>query len=128
MHSYSVEVKNNGDSRFTAISADHTLMLDTEGGGMWPLDALLAALGGCMGFYVRLYCRKNAIALDGFTVCLASELTKERPYRLAEITVTIDFKDASLDGKTKEAIAAFVRQCPVHNTLAMKPDVKLQVR
>jgi uncharacterized OsmC-like protein len=122
---YRVEVASHENAPFTVKSKEHEFLIDTRGKGVTPPDALLASLGGCVGVYVRKYQEGSKIALGDFTIIVEAEFCKDTPLRFSDINVTIDLKGARLDDRRREALLAFVRNCPVHNTLAHHPSVRI---
>lgn len=126
-HMYRVEVSNKGGSKFTAKSKDYEFMIDTEGGGCTPPDTLLASLGSCVGVYIRKYAEGSKLSIPEFTVTVDGELSKERPVAFKLINVSIDLKGAKIDDRRREALLAFVQNCPVHNTLKQDPEVKIHL-
>lgn len=122
---YSVEVSNNGDYFFNVKSKDYQCAIDIKGKGMTPPDVLLAALGSCIGVYVRKYAQGANLQLDAFAIKVSAEFSKEPPVAFKAINVTIDLQKTKLDERRKIALLEFVRNCPVHNTLKASPQVEI---
>ncbi len=122
---YQVTIEHKGDQRFAVSSKDYEFMIDTRGRGVTPPDALLASLGSCLGVYIRKYAESAKLELNGFTIYLKAELTKEHPVRFASIDTVVDFKGAVLDERRKQALMEFIRKCPVHNTIEGNPRVDI---
>lgn len=120
---YQVTIEHKGDQRFAVSSRDYEFVIDTKGGGVTPPDALLASLGSCLGVYVRKYAESAKLDINGFTIFVKAELTKESPVRFASIDTTVDFKGVVLDERRKSALLEFIRKCPVHNTIEGSPRV-----
>ena len=120
---YQVTVQHKEDQLFAVSSKDCDFLIDTKGRGMTPPDTLLASLGSCIGVYIRKYAESAHLDLNGFTIHLKAELTKDPPVRFASIDTVVDFKGASLDERRKQALLDFIRKCPVHNTIEGNPRV-----
>lgn len=124
---YSVDIVNIADYRFKVSSKDYELTVDTKGGGITPPDTLLASLGTCVGVYIRKYAEGAKLALEGFSIRVEAEFSKEQPVCFRSIKVLVDFKGAALDERRKAALIDFVENCPVHNTLKYNPRVEIEI-
>lgn len=124
---YKVEVDSVDAYAFKAKSGGFELLIDAKGSAMSPLDVFLASLGSCIGVYIRKYAEGAKLALKDYSISLQAEFTKEPPICFKEINVSVDLKGAQLDERRKEAIIGFIRNCPVHNTLKLNPEVKVKL-
>ena len=124
---YSVEIINKGGSVFNVKSKDYEFSIDTRGDGVAPPDALLASLGSCVGVYVRKYAEGAKLDLDGFIVKVEAEFVKDQPVCFKSINISVDLKETKLDEKRKKSLIAFIKNCPVHNTLKANPDLNIEV-
>ena len=124
---YTVEVTNNGTGEFTATARGNTCVIEPAGKGMGPAEALLASLGSCVGYFIRLYCEQTKTELKEFTISLTSEFSKEKPMALRQIGVRIDLKGSALDPRRQEALLAFVKNCPIKATLEANPRVDVSI-
>lgn len=124
---YRVEIRNAGTYSFEATEGSQSCAVDMKPGGMTPPGMLLAGLGSCIGVYIRKYAEGAKLALGEFSVSVAADFAKDAPTRFQEISVTVDLKTAGLDDRRKAALLAFIRNCPVHNTLASKPNVVISL-
>jgi len=76
----------------------HAIVLDTSkevGGGesgFKPINFLLVALGGCMGFDIVSILQKKKADLKGFTVELEGERAEEHPKRFTKINVRFKYR------------------------------------
>lgn len=124
---YRAEITGNPDSSFKVKSGDYEFLIDTKGKGITPPDTLLASLGACVGVYIRKYCEGSKFKLDNFRITVEAEFSKEAPIGFKQINVSLDLKGAQLDEPRKQALLAFIKNCPIHNTLKINPsiDVKL---
>ncbi|MDP2941246.1 MAG: OsmC family protein [Candidatus Omnitrophota bacterium] len=124
---YRVEITSSGTSEFQVKSKDYEFTVSTGGKGVTPPDTLLASLGSCIGVYIRKYCEGAKINLSDFSVRVEAEFTKEPPFRFEVINARIGLRGARLDERRKNALLDFIRNCPVHNTLACRPQINLQL-
>ena len=98
-------------------------MLDTEGNGSNPIDALLASLCGCMGHMTREYLAKNGINSDGFTIQAESTLTTDG-IRLSDIKLSIDMKNTIFKNQQKAGLLEYIEKCKIFNTLKSGCSIK----
>ena len=125
---YHVAIHHQNHMAFSVQSQNHSLSIDAQGDtGISPLDALLAALGSCIGVFVRNYAKNTSINLENFTIHTRAELSADRPIRFKDINVTIEFADKTIDEKRRASILRFIKNCPVHNTLAMQPSITISI-
>lgn len=125
---YRVEIASAAGTAFTGRSKDCVIPIDIHGQGMTPPDLLLAGLGSCVGVYLRKYAQGAKLALGDFLITVEAELSLEPPVCFRAINVQIDLKGLSLDERRQKALADFVHNCPVHNTLKGSPLVAIQFR
>jgi len=124
---YHVDIINSGNSSFQVRSKDYELVIDTKGQGITPPDALLAALGSCVGVYIRKYSEGAKLNIKEFSVSVDAEFSKEAPVCFKEIKVSVDLKGSQIEEPRKKALLEFVKNCPVHNTLKEKPLVEIKL-
>lgn len=123
---YSVEISNKNESLFKVRSKDYEFLVDTNGKGVTPPDALLASVGTCIGVYLRKYAEGAKMQLGAFTVKVEAEFSKD-PYCFKTIDVKVELKDMKPDERRIKAMLAFIRNCPVHNTLKANPDINIEI-
>ncbi len=122
---YRVEIDNAGNSVMEVKSKDYKFEVDTKGKGITPPDTLLASLGSCIGVYINKYLEGAKIASGGFKITVTADFSQEKPVRFKAIKVLVELKGLKLDAKRKEALLAFVKNCPVHNTLKANPTAEI---
>ena len=91
--------------------------------GSNPLEALLSALGGCIGIYANKYLERHAISFTKLEVGVRGEFTTESPARIINIKARVS-TDAQL-GDNQEVFLRFIRNCPVHNTLLNASNIEI---
>ena len=123
---YKVEVSNKGGSEVFVKAKEAAFTIDTDGKtAAAPLEVLLASLGSCMSHYIRRFARTANIQMDSFALTLEAELAKDKGYYFKDINVTLDLKSTVIDDMRKTALAEFVKNCPVHNTIKNNPNINL---
>lgn len=124
---YRVEVIGNPDSSFKVKTADYEFTIDLKGKGISPPDTLLASLASCIGVYIRKYSEGPGLKLDNFIVRAEAEFCQDKPVGFKKINVSIDLKGTQLDERRRNALLEFIKNCPVHNTLHMNPDINIKI-
>ncbi len=127
---YEIDVDYESSFRYKITSLNYEIKVDfpkPDGAmdGITPPALLLASLGSCLAVYTEKYLSEAGIKFDKFSVNVKSDICKESPRYLKVIDVAIGLKGADLDARRKNALAAFLRNCPVHNTLVHKPEVNI---
>ncbi|MDD5618534.1 MAG: OsmC family protein [Candidatus Omnitrophica bacterium] len=126
-----VRVEYEEGVRFVAKAKTHQFTIDQpkdKGGGdlgMNPLEVFLSSLASCVAFYAIRYLKDTKVDPSGLTVDVESELISERPARFKDIKVKINLNQDL--GDKKESFLKFVRNCPVHNTLAGQPNIDIEL-
>ena len=126
-----VTIRYVDNQKFIAQAGKHQLVIDQpkeKGGddaGMTPLEIFLASLGACAGVYASSYCKNAQIDSRNLKISVNSELCPDAPKRFKEIKVSIDLGQPV--GERKEALLNFVKNCPVHHTLAGAPSMEFSI-
>lgn len=123
---YRVDIESGGGYLFNVKSKDYSFSIGTEGKGITPPDALLASLGSCIGVYIRKYAEGTKLDIGEFSIKVEAEFAKEKPVAFRTINVSVVFKK-QLGEDRKRALLAFIRNCPVHNTLKLNPAVEIEL-
>ena len=122
---YKVSVTGEGTSEFTVRSQNYTFNIDSEGEkGITPPDTLLAALASCMGVYIRKYMARTSLDIKNFEITLTAELSAEKPVSFRKINAVIDIIGAKIDEMHARSLLSFIKNCPVHNTLKINPEIE----
>ena len=124
---YQVEITHNQDLNFTAKTGESEFVIDAKGKGFGPLDAFLAGLGSCIGVYIRKYSEGAKLDLSNFKVKVSAELSKDAPFCFRQIFVEVELKGALLDERRQKALAEFIKNCPVHNTIKGSPQIEFKI-
>jgi len=124
---YKVEITHNQNLAFTAKVGLSEFIIDAQGQGLTPLDALLAGLGSCIGVYIRKYAQGSKIDLKNFKINVSAQLGSPSPLSFKLINVQIDLKDSGLNERRQRALLEFVKYCPAHNTLKGNPVIEFSI-
>ena len=95
-----------------------------EDQGPSPADYLTAALGGCMGMHMALYCQTAGLRTEGMEMNLVYNLVEEQGQRRIG-TVTVDVHLPENPGPRGAAILRAAKNCIVRNTLEKAPEIDI---
>jgi uncharacterized OsmC-like protein len=123
---YKVEIIHKQDLAFTVKSGQSEFLIDAQGQGLTPLDALLAGLGSCIGVYIRKYAQGAKLDLKDFKVNVSAQLSPA-PFSFKQIDVWIELNAAGLDERRQIALLEFIKNCPAHNTLKGNPVIDFKL-
>lgn len=124
---YRVDIANSGDYLFKVKSQHYEFVVDIKDKGITPPDTLLASLGTCVGVYIRKFAEGTKLALNDFSISVEGELCKETPVRFKEINISVDLKGLQIEEGKKKAFLAFIKNCPIHNTLERAPSIAINL-
>ena len=124
---YEVRVTNRGSSEFLVESKDYKFSVDTKGAGISPPATLLASLGSCIGVYMRKYCEGAHLSCDNFRIKVSAEFTAEKPVAFRQINVSIDLAGAQIPERRRKSLLEFIKNCPIHNTLSINPEINIKI-
>jgi len=124
---YNVEITHKQDLAFEVKTARSELIVDAQGQGVGPLEALLAGLGTCIGVYICKYAQGSKLDFNNFKIKVSASLTHQAPFSFSLISVQIDLKGYNLDDRRKRALLEFIKNCPAHNTLKGSPVIEFKL-
>ena len=130
---YNVEILYDGGLSYKVKSEGYEFNIDFpkekggSGDGMTPPAVFLASLGGCIAVYANKYFEGAKLKCDRFSVVINGGIREEKPRYLKSIDVKIDLGGLKLDDKRKETLISFIKNCPIHNTLANPVEINLEV-
>lgn len=125
---YRVALKHIKDYNFLVKSSGYEFAIDAKGkDGISPPDTLLASLASCIGVYITKYSDGSKLGLNNFEITAEAEFSADAPVCFKEISVTIDLKGVKIEERRAQALIEFIKNCPVHNTLEVKPEVKIKI-
>lgn len=124
---YSVDVSSEQGYNFKVKSKGYEFLIDIDGNGITPPDVLLASLASCVGVYIRKYADGANLGIKTIKVGVEGDLGKAAPYYFRKISVKVRLDGIDLDERRKSALLAFLKNCPVHNTLKMTPEIAIDL-
>lgn len=125
---YHVDIAYKDEYLFEVTSGNYKFAVDAKAaGGITPPDMLLASLGTCIGVYIHKYAQGAKLDIKDFAISVDAEFSKEPPVRFRDIKVSVDLKRAPLDERRKKSLLEFIKNCPVHNSLAASPAVEIKL-
>ena len=126
---HKVDISCKEDSVFNVTSGEAKVTIDlAEKENLGPLPTLLAALGSCIGVYLRRYADNLKLPIKEFSVSVEADLEKTPVARFTKINVSVDLKGAPLDEQKREGLMRFILNCPVHNTLHGNPEINAELK
>ena len=125
---YKINMTHVDDFIFNAQAKNHSFIIDAKSEkGICPSDLLLSSIGSCIGVYIQKYLKGTNINLEKFDIAVNAEFTQENPVHFAEINVSINFKKTDFDEKRKNSILHFIKNCPIHHTLKLNPNINYTI-
>lgn len=97
--------------------------VDNRGKGEYfsPTDILSASLAACMITIMDIAGQEHGFSVEGAEVDI-TKIMSDKPRRIAEIIVEINFPANNYSDKAKKIIEYATKNCPV--SLSLHPDVK----
>ncbi len=117
------------NAKFQAECRNHKVVLDQpvedggSDGGMTPVELFIASFGACIGYFACVFLQRRKIPADGLTVDLDWS-SADNPHRVDSIEARIKLP-AKLLEKEKAGLLRTVKGCTIHNTLHVKPELKI---
>ena len=113
----------HGPSR-TTLATDAPVDNQGKGESFSPTDLVATALGTCMATVMAIAAQRHGIELNGMTVNIAKEMSKDTPRRIARLASEMRIP-LPADHPQRELLEAAALGCPVHHSL--HPDVEKPV-
>ncbi len=129
-----VNITYQGDLHCSVVHQPSSGTLETDaprdnhgrGESFSPTDLVAAALGSCMATIMGIVSRKQGYDIDGTTIRVVKEMTKELPRRIAKLAVTIDVASdagAKLGKAARVELEHAANTCPVRLSILDAIDV-----
>ena len=110
----------------TVLATDAPVDNMGKGESFSPTDLLATSLGTCMVTTMGIVARKNGWNIDGVSLRVQKEMTKQPPRRVERLAVTFSIPTrvrSALDANAKQALEQAARTCPV--ALSLSESVKV---
>lgn len=119
---FGLEFERSGEVLGIARSRGVELVFDTGHGidkqGMWPMEVLVASLGGCLNLDVGAALEGSGYAVDKLTMSLSGHRDDDTP-RIDRISGHIDVWSGNLSQAAADEILAYaLGRSTIYNTLA----------
>jgi uncharacterized OsmC-like protein len=120
-----------GGVQFEAVARGHKIYSDQPAEnhgfdeGMTPPELLLASVGTCAGYYAAEYLNRMKLPASGLRILVSAEKAKN-PARLAKFIINVETPGVE-DPEHVEGLRRAVGKCLVKNTLAMPPEIVIEV-
>ena len=124
---YKVDISCKEDSVFDVTSGGAKMTIDLSEKNLGPLPTLLAALGSCVGVFLRRYADNMKLPVKEFSISVEAELEKTPVMSFKKINVSVDLKGAQLDEAKREGLLRFIQNCPVRNTILGNPEISTKL-
>jgi len=123
---FSANIVSTGNSRYHVTTRHSHFEMASDGTSSKPVDALLASLCGCLGYYVSLFLNDEKVHFTEYRVSATSDLTEDQT-RLADINVNIEIEGTTLNETMSAALLTFIKRCYIHNTLKANSQIHMRV-
>lgn len=94
--------------------------------GPSPADVLAAALGGCMGMHMVLYCQTIGLVCEGMEMNLVYNIVEEKGKKRIG-TITVDVSLPQDPGPREAALLRAAQNCIVRNTMEKTPEIDMAI-
>lgn len=127
-----IDIEYIGNLKCRAVHEDSGTSLQTdapvdnqgEGSSFSPTDLVATALGSCMATIMGIVAKRHDFPIEGMTVRVTKEMSKDTPRRIARLTTEIRLpvpRSIDPNGLLERAGMA----CPVHHSL--HPEIEKPV-
>jgi putative redox protein len=135
MAAHEIETQWMGKMQFNALINGHTVIMDApekaggEDNGPIPKPFVLTALSGCTGMDVVSHLRKHDHAINGLSIKVTGELSKQQPIEYTAIHLLYEIEgDEQLETAAIEAIRlSQEKYCGVSNMLKKALPVSWEI-
>ena len=127
-----ITIKHEKGLCFSIQVRGHKFLVDMprdargEDRGPSPADFLAAALGGCMGMHMVLYCQTAGLAGEGMEMNLVYNIVEEKDQRRIG-GVTVDVSLPQDPGPRETALLRAAKNCIIRNTLEKAPEIDMEI-
>jgi putative redox protein len=112
------------DPSKSEIATDAPVDNNGKGEAFSPTDLVATALGTCMATVMSIAAQRHQIELNGMTVEITKEMSKDTPRRIVRLASEMRIP-LPADHPQRQLLEAAALGCPVHHSL--HPDVETRV-
>jgi putative redox protein len=91
-----------------------------------PTELFVASLTACVAFYARRYLHRHHLDTAALAVDAPFQLA-DKPARVDRIIITIQL-GADIPAERRDALLAVARHCTIHNSIAIAPEISIDLR
>jgi uncharacterized OsmC-like protein len=130
-HDMELTVTYLGGVQFEAEARGHKIYSDQPASnhgfdeGMTPPELLLASVGTCAGYYAAEYLNRMRLPASAQRIRVSAEKATN-PARLSKFVIVVETPGVD-DPEHIEGVKKAVGKCLVKNTLAMPPEIVVEV-
>ena len=123
-----VELTWEGDLRFSARGRETTVLFDSAGRmGPSPVEALVEALGACMGMDLVHFLERSRVPAQKVTLRVTAERAPDHPRRIVAVELHADIHGAASDEVVARGLdLSKEKYCSVWASL--RPDIAFTTR
>jgi uncharacterized OsmC-like protein len=92
-----------------------------------PTELFVASLATCVAYYAGRYLTRHGYSRDGLAVSVGYDMASDRPARVSAVRLAVRVP-ADLPPQRWAALRAVVSHCTVHNSLAVPPQVTIDLQ
>jgi putative redox protein len=92
-----------------------------------PTELFVASLATCVAYYAGRYLTRHGYSRDGLAVSVGYDMASDRPARVSAVRLAVRVP-ADLPPQRWAALRAVVSHCMVHNSLAVPPQVTIDLQ
>jgi uncharacterized OsmC-like protein len=115
----------------TVLATDAPVDNLGKGESFSPTDLLATSLGTCMATTMGIVARKNGWSIDGLSLRVQKEMTKQPPRRVERLAVSFQIPErvrSGLDADARQALEHAARTCPVALSLSESVEITLALQ
>lgn len=91
-----------------------------------PVELFVGSLVTCVAYYAGRYLTRHGYSRDGLVVSADFDMAADRPARVSSIRMTVR-PPADLPAERWPALRAVATHCTVHNSLAVRPAISIDL-
>ena len=107
------------------VESDQAKNSGGDGSSPEPFDYFLASMALCAGYYVRSFCQKRDISIEGIKITQEDSRDSENPSQRT-ITINIELPD-EFPPKYKKAVVMAAKGCSVKKVIEQGPHFEVNL-
>jgi putative redox protein len=125
-------VQHLSGDQFRIDVRGHWLLVDQpenaggEDAGPTPTELFVGSLAACVGHFARRFMQRHELPTHGLAVECDYEFAPDRPSRVGSVVLRLTLPEGFPEAR-REALAAVVEHCTVHNSIVHAPRITLDL-